>query len=236
KRKKLVNQKMTVKVLEKELLDTFQGKFVWDWNVSPMMKNNFENLYKIWRNEEKKPEGKKLSTLSGMVESRKSLAGRQEETNQNQGDFMNVGFLETKKRKDDSGKESEFFNLKINLPLFPPSEFFCVENKEKKNQNSPDLLVFYQKNLVGSIWNNTYTDKKTNAEKKFRSGSIFFLGGKDNKLNFACFTNEKTGMEVVSIREKDETEPEAASAEDNLPDGKRTMNRETIFKGNSKPG
>ena len=132
---------------------------------------------------------------------------------------MNVGFLETKTRKNDKNEESSFLNLKINLPFYPPQEFFCVENKEKKKDTQPDLLVFYQKNLVGSIWcGKTYTDKKTNTEKVFRSGSIFFLGGKDNKLNFAVFKNEKTGVEVVTVRDRDETESEAATVEENLPD------------------
>ncbi|MCC6274325.1 MAG: hypothetical protein IT569_00565 [Leptospiraceae bacterium] len=133
---------------------------------------------------------------------------------------MNVGFLETKTRKNDKGEELSFLNLKINLPFYPPQEFFCVENKEKKKDTQPDYLIFYQKNLAGSIWcGKTFIDKKTNTEKVFKSGTIFFLGAKENKLNFAVFKDEDTGDEVVSVRDFDEKRTEAATVEENLPNG-----------------
>lgn len=131
---------------------------------------------------------------------------------------MNVGFLETKTTKNDKGEEKGFLNMTINLPFYPKSEFFCVENKEKKTDKSPDYLVFFQKNLVGSIWNKTYTDKKTNAEKMMRSGTIFFLGANENKLNFAVFQNEKTGVEVVTVRDRDRDGEDVQTVEENLPD------------------
>ncbi|MBE7412221.1 MAG: hypothetical protein HS129_09200 [Leptospiraceae bacterium] len=130
---------------------------------------------------------------------------------------MNVGFLESRIQKNDKGEEKGFLNLVINLPFYARSEFFCVENREKKTDRSPDYLVFFQKNLVGSIWNKTYTDKKTNTEKMFRSGTIFFLGANENKLNFAVFQNEKTGDEVVTVRDRERDE-EVQTVEENLPD------------------
>ncbi len=131
---------------------------------------------------------------------------------------MNVGFLETRTQKNDKGEEKGFLNMTINLPFYPKSEFFCVENKEKETDKSPDYLVFFQKNRVGSILNKTFMDKKENVEKMMRSGTIFFFGAKENNLNFAVFKNEKTGVEVVTVRARERDGEEIQTAEENLPD------------------